>query len=42
MAHASAGALMALMAWWLDQRAPASPQEMDDLYHRMVWSGVTG
>ena len=40
MAQAFAGALLALMSWWLDQSSPASPKEMDDLYHQLVWSGV--
>jgi AcrR family transcriptional regulator len=40
MAHAFAGALLSLMSWWLDHGALASPAEMDELYHRMVWSGV--
>jgi AcrR family transcriptional regulator len=40
MANAFAGALLSLMSWWVDHGAPASPEEMDDLYHEMVWSGV--
>ncbi len=40
LAHAHAGALLSLMKWWLDRGAPGSPAEMDDLYHRMVWTGV--
>jgi AcrR family transcriptional regulator len=40
MAHAFAGALLSLMSWWVDHGAPASPEDMDDLYHQMVWSGV--
>jgi AcrR family transcriptional regulator len=40
LAHAHAGALLSLMTWWLDRGAPGSPAEMDDLYHRMVWTGV--
>jgi AcrR family transcriptional regulator len=40
MANAFAGALLSLMSWWVDHGAPASPEEMDDLYHQMVWSGV--
>lgn len=40
MAQAFAGALLSLMTWWMDQTAPDSPEEMDKLYHRMVWSGV--
>jgi AcrR family transcriptional regulator len=40
VAQALAGALMSLASWWLDRGMPASPAEMDDLYHRMVWRGV--
>lgn len=41
MSQAFAGALLSLMSWWLDHGASGSPEEMDDLYHRMVWSGMT-
>ena len=40
MAHALAGALVALLSWWLDHGAAGSPAAMDDVYHQMVWSGV--
>lgn len=40
MAHALAGSLLSLMSWWLDHGSAAPPNEMDDLYHRMVWAGV--
>jgi AcrR family transcriptional regulator len=45
LAHAFAGALLSLMSWWLDHSssdrgAAASPENMDDLYHQMVWYGV--
>ena len=40
MAHAFAGALLSLMSWWVNHGASASPEEMDYLYHQMVWSGV--
>jgi AcrR family transcriptional regulator len=38
--HAYAGALISLLLWWLNRGTPESPDEMDDLYHGMVWSGV--
>jgi AcrR family transcriptional regulator len=41
MAHALAGALLSLLSWWIDRGMPASPHEMDDMYHRLVWSGVS-
>jgi len=42
MAHGHAGALLSLMTFWLDRGARTSAKEMDDLFHRMVWSGVAG
>jgi AcrR family transcriptional regulator len=40
-AQALAGALLSLMSWWLQSGATASPKEMDDFFHRMVWAGVS-
>jgi AcrR family transcriptional regulator len=40
MAHALAGALLSMQSWWIDHGMVESPTEMDDLYHRLVWSGV--
>lgn len=40
LAHAFAGALLSLLSWWIDRGMPASPAQMDNLYHQMVWSGV--
>ncbi len=42
IAQASAGALLSLMLWWVDHGAAASPEEMDDLYHQLIWSGISG
>jgi AcrR family transcriptional regulator len=39
-AHALAGALLSSMMWWIDRGMPASPEEMDEAFHRLVWSGV--
>jgi AcrR family transcriptional regulator len=39
-AHALAGALFSSMMWWIDRDMPASPEEMDEAFHRLVWSGV--
>ncbi len=36
LAHALAGALFALLTAWIRQSAPASPQEMDALFHSLV------
>lgn len=40
LGHALAGALISLLSWWIAHGKPGSPAEMDDLFHRMVWSGV--
>jgi AcrR family transcriptional regulator len=40
-ANALAGAFLALIRWWLDHGKPGTPQEMDTLFHRMVWSGIS-
>jgi AcrR family transcriptional regulator len=40
MAQAFAGAFLSLVTWWMQQSSPPSPQEMDDMFHSMVWSGV--
>ena len=39
-AHALAGAYLSLMTWWLNHKMPASPQQMDDLFHQIAWHGV--
>jgi AcrR family transcriptional regulator len=36
-----AGALLALLTWWLNSGMPGTPEKMDDLYHEMVWSGAS-
>jgi AcrR family transcriptional regulator len=41
IAQALAGALLSLLLWWIKAKVPASPTYMDNLYHRMVWTGVT-
>lgn len=41
-AHASAlaGSLLSLLRWWIDRGGKQTPREMDELFHRMVWSGL--
>ena len=36
LARGYAGALVALLRWWVDHGARHTPQEMDDLFHGMV------
>ena len=42
LAHTLAGAMLALLSWWIGRGMSTPPEQMDDLYHRMVWSGVGG
>jgi AcrR family transcriptional regulator len=42
LAHAFAGALVSLLGWWIDRGMPCSPEQMDDIFHQMVWCGVEG
>jgi len=42
IAFTHAGALLSLLMWWLDRGMRESPAEMDQLFHRMVWNGVSG
>ena len=39
-AFALAGSLLSLLRWWIDRGAKESPEEMDELFHRMVWNGM--
>jgi AcrR family transcriptional regulator len=40
VAQACAGALFALLRWWVDQGAPFGPERMDEMYHAIVGAGV--
>lgn len=40
LGHAYAGALLALLHWWIHSNMPETPEQIDALYHGMVWSGV--
>src|SRR5882672_5778426 len=39
-AHALAGALFSSLNWWVERGMPVSATEMDDAFHRLVWTGV--
>ena len=41
IAFTHAGALLSLLTWWLDRGMREPPAQMDDLFHRMVWNGVS-
>ena len=38
-AFALAGAMLSLMQWWVDRGMKQSPDEMDELFHKIVWGG---
>jgi AcrR family transcriptional regulator len=37
---ASAGAMLSLLSWWIDRRSHASAEQMDAVFHHLVWSGI--
>jgi hypothetical protein len=39
-AIALAGSLLSLFRWWMDRGGKEPPEEMDVLFHRMVWDGM--
>ena len=41
IAFTHAGALLSLLSWWLDRGMREPPAQMDDLFHRMVWTGIS-
>lgn len=40
-ASALAGSLLSLLRWWIDRGEKESPAAMDELFHRMVWNGLS-
>ena len=41
IAFTHAGALLSLLTWWLDRGMREPPEQMDELFHRMVWNGLS-
>jgi AcrR family transcriptional regulator len=41
LGHSLAGALFSMLLWWLDRGMPEPAEEMDKIFHRLVWSGAT-
>jgi AcrR family transcriptional regulator len=37
---ALAGSLLSLLRWWIDRGEKESPRAMDEIFHRMVWTGL--
>jgi AcrR family transcriptional regulator len=35
-----AGSLLTMILWWLEQEAPYSPQEMDDMFNTLAMPGI--
>ena len=40
-AHLLAGSFFSLLDWWIAKGMKSDPREMDDLFHRMAWRGLT-
>jgi AcrR family transcriptional regulator len=40
IAHGLAGSLFSLLAWWVQHGMTLSPEEMDKLFHKLVWTGA--
>lgn len=39
-AHFVAGSIVMLLRWWLDNKMPYSPDEMDQIVHKLVMPGI--
>jgi AcrR family transcriptional regulator len=40
VASALSGALLSLLSWWVHHGLRESPAHMDELYHRLAWTGL--
>lgn len=40
VASALGGALLSLLSWWVHHGLRESPAHMDELYHRLAWTGL--
>ena len=40
-AYALAGSFFSLLDWWVDKGMKADPEQMDALFHRMAWTGLS-
>jgi len=41
MAEALAGAMFSLLTWWIRHATPVPAEQMDVLFHELVWRGAT-
>jgi AcrR family transcriptional regulator len=39
-AAALSGSMLSLLRWWLDRGEKEPPEEMDKMFHQLVWTGV--
>ena len=39
--HALAGGIFSLLEWWIDKGMKADPAEVDRLFHRLAWKGLS-
>jgi AcrR family transcriptional regulator len=39
-AAALSGSLLSLLRWWLDRGEKETPEQMDKIFHKLVWDGV--
>ena len=40
-AHALAGSFFSLLDWWVDKNMIPDPKQMDALFHRLAWRGLS-
>jgi AcrR family transcriptional regulator len=40
ISHGLAGAMLSMLTWWIQQGMPATPERMDDMFHRLARDGV--
>lgn len=40
LAHIAAGALLAWLRWWLDNKRPYPPAQMEAMFQSVMWSGM--
>jgi AcrR family transcriptional regulator len=40
MAHGFAAAMLSMLTWWMERGSATSPEQVDALFHDMVWNGV--
>lgn len=41
-AYALAGSFLSLLEWWANKGMKTDPSEMDEIFHRLAWDGLSG